>query len=145
MEFGVVAMFFFCLHILLKYAFMFPLVLTNLVSSYELFIPRVLAIFWVFLWTFHELLMCNVHFVCKIKSCWTKPNAMDHGGVCYYQLWISPIATSLVRGTICFLPLSFCFGQILAINWLWFLVKSCIWILVWARFVIFIHEFFLIL
>jgi hypothetical protein len=40
---------FFGLCILLKYAFMFPHVLANLVNSYELFIPLVLAILWVLL------------------------------------------------------------------------------------------------
>jgi len=49
MELGVMAWVFFGLCIPLKYAFMFPLVLTNLVSSYELFIPPALAILWVLL------------------------------------------------------------------------------------------------
>jgi hypothetical protein len=47
---------FFCLCIPFKYAFMFILVLANIVNSYELFIHPALVILWVLLWTFHELL-----------------------------------------------------------------------------------------
>jgi hypothetical protein len=58
---------FFGLCIPLKYAFMFPLVLTNLVSSYELFIPPALAILWVLLWTFHELFAIGLVWVFNVQ------------------------------------------------------------------------------
>jgi hypothetical protein len=86
-----------------------------------------LQVHWVLLWIFHELLcallMCNVHSICLIKSYSIKLNAMDHGEVCYFQSWVSPILTSLVKGTIFFLPLNFCSCQILAVNWMWVLVN----------------------
>jgi hypothetical protein len=50
-----------------------------------------------------------------------------------------------VRGVIFFLPPSFCFCQILVVNWMWVLLRSCFWILMWVGFVIFICEFLLLL
>jgi hypothetical protein len=51
------------------------------------------------------------------------------------------LVTSLVKGTIFFLPLSLCSCEILVVNWTLVLVKSCFWVIVWMGFVIFICEF----
>jgi len=102
MELGVVAGAFLLVYVfLLGMHSCFLLFLQSFGFSRELSISSWLQVL-------YEFLMCNVHFVCRIKSCSTKFNTLDHGGVCYYQLWVSPIPTSLVKGTIFFFPPSFC-------------------------------------
>jgi len=117
--------FFFGLCILFKYAFMFLLVLANLVSPYELFAPHALASplgsILSFPWILGykscvSILMCNVHFVCEIKCYSTKLNVMDHGGVCYFYEF-SYSCKSCERYNFFFNPLSFYSYQILVVNW----------------------------
>jgi len=57
-------MIFFCLCIPFKYAFMFPPIIANFMSSYELSFLLLLQVHWVLLWTFHELLVISL--VCTL-------------------------------------------------------------------------------